>query len=96
MQLDWYVYEDDLVRRVIVFAVTHARARAHALHLAGIDHVAVAHAVFVFETAAQDVGDDLHVAVAVGGKAAPRLHAILVDDAQRAEAHEARVVVVAE
>ena len=46
--------------------------------------------------AGEHVGDDLHVAVTVGAEAHPRLHAVLVDHAQRAEAHVVRVVIVGE
>src|SRR2546421_738601 len=72
------------------------RAGAHALHLAGADDGAGPQAVLVLERALDDVRDDLHVAVAVGGKAPARLHPILVHDAQGAEAHVARVEVVGE
>src|SRR5258708_17599374 len=48
------------------------------------------------EGAFQDVGNDLHVAMSVSAEAAARLHAVFVDDPQRAEAYEAIVVVVGE
>ena len=48
------------------------------------------------EAALENVADDLHVAMAVGAEALPRLHAIFVDDAKGAEAHVLRVVVVGE
>ena len=48
------------------------------------------------ELAREDVADDLHVAMAVRAEAAARGDAVLVDDAQVAEAHVARVVVVGE
>ena len=44
----------------------------------------------------EHVADDLHVAVAVRAEAHARLHAVLVDDAQRAEAHVRGIVVVGE
>jgi hypothetical protein len=50
----------------------------------------------VREAALEHVADDLHVAVAVGAEARAGLHAVLVDDAQRTEAHVRRVVVVGE
>ena len=50
----------------------------------------------MLERALEHVGDDLHVAVSVGAEALAGLHAILVDHAQRAEAHVARVVVLGE
>jgi hypothetical protein len=50
----------------------------------------------VGEAAREDVADDLHVAVAVRAEAHARLHPVLVDDAQRPEAHVLGVVVVGE
>jgi hypothetical protein len=50
----------------------------------------------VGERAVEHVADDLHVAVPVRAEPRARLHAILVDHAQRAEAHVPRVVVVGE
>ena len=61
-----------------------------------MDVLAVAHAVAVAKPAGQDIGDDLHVAVAVGIKTRAGLHDVFVDDAQRAEAHMRGVVVVGE
>src|SRR5688572_29597945 len=81
---------------VVELAVAHADAGAHALHVAGNDGGAVSHAVLVAQGAFQHVADDLHVAVAVGAEALARLHAVLVDHPQRAEAHVLRVVVVGE
>src|SRR5450759_4037884 len=86
------VYEFAL--RWIELAVLHALPRAHALHVAGTDHRAVAHAVLVLERALEDVGDDLHVAVAMGAEALARLHDVLVDHAQAAKPNVLRVVVI--
>ena len=41
----------------------------------------------------QDVGDDLHVLMAVHPEALARLHSVFIDDPQRTEAHVGRVVV---
>src|SRR5207247_1131187 len=82
--------------RRVVLAVRDAGAGGHALHLAGVDDGPGPQAVLVLERALDDVGDDLHVAVAMGGEACARLHPVLVDDAQAAEAHVARVEVVGE
>ena len=81
-------------RRRVELAVQHAAARAHALHVARRDDRAVAHAVLVRQLPVEHVGNDLHVAVAVRAEAHARLHAVLVDHAQRAEAHVRRIVVV--
>src|SRR6185295_15245453 len=79
-----------------LLAVPDARARGHPLHVARPDDRAGADAVLVLERALEDIGDDLHVAVSVGVEPAARPHPVLVDHAQRAEAHMLRVVVVAE
>src|SRR5262249_37532694 len=86
----------DALALVVVLAVAHAGAGAHALHVARHDGRAVAHGVLVPERAVEHVGDDLHVAMAVRAEAGPRLHAVLVDDAQRPVAHVPGVVVVRE
>ncbi len=74
----------------------HAGAGGHALHVTGADHGAVAHAVPVLQGALQHIGNNFHIAVAVGVEASARLHPVLVDDPQGAEAHECRIVIVAE
>src|SRR5688500_10756779 len=87
---------DGLLRRRVELAVRDARARAHALHLARADDRAVAHAVAVLERAADDVGQNLHVAVRVRAEAARGRDEVLVDDEEVAEARPARVVVAVE
>ena len=87
---------DELVGRGVELAVRDARAGGHPLHVARPDHRAGAHAVLVLERALEHVGDDLHVAVRVGAEALPGRDAVLVDHAQRAEAHVRGVVVVGE
>ena len=84
------------VARGVVLAVGHAGARGHALQLAGADHRRGAEAVLVLERALEHASHDLHVAVRVRRKALARLDPVLVDHAQRAEAHVLRVVVVGE
>jgi len=42
----------------------------------------------VLERAVDDIGEDLHVAMAVRAEALAARHAVLVDDAQRASAKE--------
>ena len=81
----------------------HARAGRHALHVARHDHagvraagLAVAHAVGVRERALEHVADDLHVAVPVRAEAGAGGDGVVVEDAQVAEAHVRRVVVVGE
>src|SRR5262249_27259848 len=50
----------------------------------------------MFKGALEHVGDDFHVAMRMRGKPVARLDAIFVDHAQAAEAHEPRIVIVAE
>src|SRR5215213_5917404 len=85
-----------LILRVVELAVAHARARAHALQLAGPYHRRGADAVAVFERAGHDVSDYLHVAVAVRAEAARGRDDVLVYDEQVAEARVPRVVVAVE
>src|SRR5688572_21226978 len=81
---------------LVEFAMAHAAAGAHALHVAGHDGGAVPHGVLVAERALEHVAEDLHVAVAVRAEARARPHAVFVDHAQRAVADVARIVVVGE
>ena len=82
--------------RGIELRVSDACARRHALHVAGPDQRARPKAVLVLERAFKDIGDDLHVAVRMRGESAARRHAVVIDDAQRAETHVLRVVIVPE
>src|ERR1700733_762248 len=82
--------------RMIEFAVRYSRAGAHPLRFAGTNDRAGAEAVLVLERAFENVGDDLHVAMRVGGKPSAWADAILVDDAERAEAHFLGIIVIAE
>ena len=56
----------------------------------------MAHAVLVLDRALEDVGEDLHVAMGMGGEAAARRHPVLVDHPELPEAHVVGVVIVAE
>jgi len=84
------------VGRVVELAVADPAACAHALHVTVAQHRAGAHRVLVFQRAAQHVGDDLHVAVAVGAETLAADHLVFVDHPQRAEAGVALVVVAGE
>ena len=68
------------------------RASGQPLDIARADRRAVAHRILVSQRPVEHVTDDLHVAVTVGAEALSRLHAVLVDDAQRAPSHVPRVV----
>lgn len=80
----------------IELAMEDAFAGAHELDLAGLEDAAVAEAVFVLEGTLDDVGEDFHVAVRVGGETAAGSDVVFVDDAKAAEAHVSGVVVVGE
>ena len=82
-----------LALRVVELAVGHTGARTHALHLTRSNGDHVAHAVLVDQGTGQHIADDLHVAVAVPGKACPRGNAVLVDDTQVAKPHVTGIVV---
>src|SRR5208282_6030506 len=82
--------------RMIEFAVRDSRPGTHSLRFARMNDRAGAKAVLVFERAFENVGDDLHVAMPMGGETRAGADAILVDYAQRAKSHLAGVVVVAE
>ena len=81
---------------MIEFAVLHARSGRHTLHIARANDRAVTHAVTVLERAVDDVGNDLHVTMTMHAESLRRLDTILVDHAQRAEAHMLGVIVTAE
>src|SRR6266571_6811648 len=81
---------------VVVLAVQHAAPGAHPLHVARHDGRAVAHRILVAERAFEHIADDFHVAVAVRAEAGTGLHPVLVDHAQHAVAHVARIVIIGE
>ena len=71
-----------------------AGSGADALQVAGLEHAFVAHAVAVLKGAAQDVGDDFHVAVRVRAEPATTGDRVVVEDSQAAKTHPLRVVIV--
>src|SRR3990172_2139686 len=79
---------------MIEFAVSDATARAHTLYFAGPYHRASTQAVLVFERTLQNVGNDFHIPVSVGGKALARRHRVFVDHAQDRKAHLTGVIIV--
>src|SRR3954454_4640546 len=91
---DPYLQQMDWVRvRSIHFAMPDTAARAHALPVAGTNHRTSAEAVLVTQCTFKHVGDDFHVAVRMRWKTLSRLNHVLVDDPERAEAHEIRIVI---
>jgi hypothetical protein len=69
------------IGRLVELAVPDAASGAHALHVARRNDRAVAHAVLVRQQAGGDIGDDLHVAMAVHAEAAAGSNQVVVDDA---------------
>src|SRR5438270_13518409 len=76
--------------RWIHLAVQHAGSRAHALHVAASNHRSISHVVLMGELAGHDDRHDFHVAMSMASESDVRLYAILIDHAQRSEAHELR------
>ncbi|MNE56549.1 hypothetical protein D3C80_1514610 [compost metagenome] len=70
------------VAGVVELTVCHAGTCAHQLHIAGDNHRAGAHGVFVRQCAFQHIGDNFHVAVRMRAKAATCCNLIIVDDQQ--------------
>src|SRR5882724_6463444 len=83
-------------RRMVIFAVTDAGARAHALHVAGPDDRAVAGAIAMLQRPLQHIGDDLHVTVRMCPEPRSGLHPVVINDAQLAESHVPGVDIVVE
>jgi hypothetical protein len=80
----------------IELAVQDTFARAHELNLSRLEHALVSHAVLVLKGALQHVAEDLHIAMRVHGEVAAGGNVVLIDDAQGAEVHVLRVVVLRE
>ena len=79
---------------MIELAVGNASTGTHALHLAGADDRAIAHAVLVLQRTFQNIGDYFHIPVGMGRKTLLRLNPILIDNPQRSKAHMLRVVII--
>src|SRR5205085_9930694 len=69
-------------------------ACADTLDVTSLENSFVPHAVAMLKRAAQNVSDDLHVAMWMRAKAAAARDGIVVDHAQTAEPHPVRIVVV--
>jgi hypothetical protein len=76
--------------------VANAATSGHDLYLSWSQHLTVAKAIFMLKSALYDDRDDLHVAVAVHAKSLAGFDDVIVNDAKRAKAHVARVVVFTE
>ena len=73
-----------------------AAACAHALHFAWPHHGAVSHRILVGQSAFDDVGNDFHVSVGMGGESCATGDAVVVDDTKGTVAHVVGVKVVGE
>jgi hypothetical protein len=76
--------------------VADSFAGRHDLHVARLGSALVAQMIAVRDRAPADIGDDFHVAVAMGTEPGARLNRIVVPDQQRPETVARRVVVVGE
>ena len=82
--------------RRIKFAMAYAAAGRHVLHVAGLDDTTVAHGILMLKLTAQDVSDDLHIAMRMRAETHAWHHEIVVDDAQALVAHPLRIVIIRE
>ena len=80
----------------VELGVADAGARAHHLHVAGGRAAVVAQAVAVADRTPPDIGDDLHIGMAVERKAGARGDLVVVPDAQATPAHSVRIGPVGE
>lgn len=80
----------------VELAVLHARSRRHVLNISRAYDAAIPHGVPVLKGATQDVRDDFHVAMRVGGETAAAGDDVVVDHPEGTESHVVRGVVVSE
>src|SRR5580693_4296100 len=82
--------------RRIHLAMADAAAGAHALSVAGANDRTRAQAVLVLKRAVQNVSNNFHVAVRVGGEPFAGRDPVFVDHAQGTKSHETRIVILVE
>ena len=87
-EMRWRILE------MIELGVHDTRACAHALHVTRANHRAVAQTVLVSQRTIEHVADDLHVTMAMRAEPGAGHDSVLVDDAQRAEAHMRRIPIL--
>ena len=78
---------------MVSLGVLGTRAETHALHAAGLEDAVVAEAVGVFEVTRHDVGDPFDVAVRMHRPRGAGHERVVVENAERADAHIVRIVV---
>src|ERR1035437_2757286 len=79
--------------RPVELAVHDSGAGADALQIVDVQHLEISHAVLVGQSAAQDVGENLHVLVTMRAESLAGADAVFVDHAQRSETHVLGVVI---
>src|ERR1017187_1231484 len=82
--------------RPVELAVHDSGAGGDALQVIGAQCLHISHAVFVGQSAGEDVGENLHVLVPVRAESPAWADAVLVDHAEGSEAHVFGVVVAGE
>ncbi len=82
--------------RVIELTVPDPGSSRHVLYIAAFHNCAIAHAVFMFQRALDDVGDYFHIAVRVRAEALPRFDPVFVNNTQTGESHVGRIVILTE
>src|SRR5271169_2957375 len=82
--------------RRIHLAMADAAAGAHSLSVAWANDRTRAQAVLVLKRAVQNVSNNFHVAVRVGGEPFAGRDLVFVDHAQGTKSHETRIVVLVE
>ena len=75
--------------------MSNTGSSGHHLDVVGRDDTALPGAVLVLQCSLQDIRDNLHVPVRMRGESMSRGDLVIVDDAQRAEAHMRLIVVTA-
>ena len=78
----------------IVFRVDDPGTRRHDLNVARFGAPLIAQIVAIGDRAAQDIGNDLYIAVRMGIEAHPGRDPVVVPHAQRPHAHAVRIVII--
>ena len=78
----------------VVLRVTDTRTRTHNLELTRRNLLFIAHAVLVLNSTFQHVGQNFHIFMRVSAEALPCFNHVVVNHAQRREAHKIRIVIV--
>ena len=73
-----------------------SRTGAHELDLARCELSPISHAILMLQSTTDDVAEDFHIAVLVGGKAAAWRYTVFVDDPNAAKTHMRRIVIIGE